>query len=65
MAKKGFTKIFFLTVGILGLYGMMISGTRGSIAVPFAGFMTFFVLKKNVKVLSVGVIFVALIFIFF
>ncbi|MDG2435784.1 MAG: hypothetical protein P8L89_01635, partial [Polaribacter sp.] len=46
MAKKGFTKIFFLTVGILGLYGMMISGTRGSIAVPFAGFMTFFVLKK-------------------
>jgi hypothetical protein len=65
MIKKGFTKIFFLTVGILGLYGMMISGTRGSIAVPFAGFMMFFVLKKNIKVLSVGVIFVALIFVFF
>jgi hypothetical protein len=65
MVKKGFTKIFFLTVGILGLYGMMISGTRGSIAVPFAGFMMFFVLKKNIKVLSVGVIFVALIFVFF
>ncbi|MDP5106341.1 MAG: O-antigen ligase family protein [Polaribacter sp.] len=65
MAKKGITKILFLTVGILGLYGMMISGTRGSIAVPFAGFMTFFVLRKNVKVLSVGVIFVAIIFVFF
>lgn len=65
MAKKGLTKVFFLTVGILGLYGMMISGTRGSIAVPFAGFMTFFVLRKNVKVLSVGVIFVAIIFVFF
>ena len=44
MTKKGLPKIFFITVGILGLYGMMISGTRGSIAVPLAGFMTFFVL---------------------
>ncbi|CAH8283611.1 hypothetical protein EV196_102498 [Mariniflexile fucanivorans] len=65
MAKKGFTKIFFLTVSILGIYGMMISGTRGSIAVPLAGFMTFFILRKNVRVLSTGVIFLALIFIFF
>lgn len=65
MAKKGLPKVFFITVGILGLYGMLISGTRGSIAVPFAGFMTFFVLKKNIKVLSVGVLSVALIFVFF
>ncbi len=65
MAKKGFPKIFFITVGILGLYGMMISGTRGSIAVPFAGFLTFFVLKKNIKVLSFGLLAVALIFVFF
>lgn len=65
MAKKGLPKIFFITVGVLGLYGMMISGTRGSIAVPFAGFMTFFVLRKNIKVLSLGVIGVLLIFVFF
>lgn len=65
MTKKGFTKIFFITVGILGLYGVMISGTRGSIAVPFAGFMTFFVLRKNIKVLATGILFVALIFVFF
>lgn len=65
MAKKGLPKIFFLTVGILGFYGMMISGTRGSIAVPLAGFMTFFVLRKNIKVLSTGVLFLALIFVFF
>lgn len=65
MAKKGLPKIVFLTIGILGLYGMMISGTRGSIAVPFAGFMTFFVLRKNIKILSTGVVFVALIFVFF
>ena len=65
MTKKGLPKIFFITVGILGLYGMMISGTRGSIAVPLAGFMTFFVLRKNIKVLSMGVLFIALIFVFF
>ena len=65
MAKKGFSRIFFLTVGILGFYGMMISGTRGSIAVPLAGLMTFFVLRKNIRVLSFGVLFFALIFVFF
>lgn len=65
MAKKGLSKIFFFTVGILGIYGMLISGTRGAIAVPFAGFMTFFVLRKNIKVLSAGILMVALIFVFF
>ncbi len=65
MAKKGLPKLFFLTVGILGLYGMLISGTRGSIAVPFAGFMLFFVLKKNIKVLSIGVLFLMIVFVFF
>jgi hypothetical protein len=65
MAKKGLPRIFFITVGILGLYGMMISGTRGAIAVPFAGFMTFLVLRKNIKLLSLGLIGVVLIFVFF
>lgn len=65
MAKKGISKIFLLAVGLLGFYGMMISGTRGAIAIPFAGFMTFFVLRKNVKVLSAGIFGVILIFIFF
>jgi hypothetical protein len=65
MAKKGLPKIFFITVGILGLYGMMISGTRGSMAVPLAGFMTFFVLRRNIKVLGIGILFIALIFVFF
>lgn len=65
MAKKGLPKFFFLTVGILGIYGMLISGTRGSIAVPFVGFMAFFVLRKNIKVLSAGLLFVAMLFVFF
>lgn len=65
MTKKGLEKIFFLTVAILGLYGMMISGTRGAISVPLAGFMTFFVLRKNVKIITAGLILVVGVFIFF
>lgn len=65
MTKKGLPKIFFLTVGFLGLYGMMISGTRGSISVPLAGFMTYFILSKNIKVVSIGFALVIVFFVFF
>jgi O-Antigen ligase len=66
MAQTGKkSKLFFYTVGFLGLYGMLISGTRGSMSVPLAGFMVFFVLRKNVKVLSIGIGLIALVFIFF
>jgi hypothetical protein len=58
-------KWFFLTVSLLAFYGMIISGTRGAISVPLAGFMLFFVLRRNVKVLSIGVAILALVFVFF
>ena len=65
MTKKGFPKIFFITVGVLGLYGMMISGTRGAISVPVVGFMTYFVLRKNVRILSIGALAIICLFVFF
>nr|WP_315172271.1 O-antigen ligase family protein [uncultured Flavobacterium sp.] len=65
MTKKGFAKVFLIVVGVLGLYGMIISGTRGAIGVPLAGFMTFFVLRKNIKVLLFGVLILAMFFVFF
>jgi hypothetical protein len=58
-------KLFFVTVALLGFYGMIISGTRGAISIPLAGFMTFFILRKNIKVLGVGVGLLAIVFIFF
>lgn len=63
--KKLLSKIFFITVGLLGIYGMVISGTRGALSVPMAGFMTYFFLSKNIKVLSAGLIFLACVFVFF
>jgi hypothetical protein len=65
MTKKGLPKIFFIIVGILGLYGLVISGTRGALSVPLIGFMTFFILRKNLRVLATGVLFLLIVFAFF
>jgi hypothetical protein len=58
-------KVFYLVVGLLGFYGMMISGTRGAIAVPIVGGALYFVLKKNIRILAVGLILGVATFIFF
>lgn len=58
-------KIFFLIAGILGLYGMLLSGTRGAMSVPLAGFMLFFILRKNKVVMISGVFILAIVFVFF
>jgi len=58
-------KFFYAFVGIMALYGMMISGTRGSIAVPIMGLALYIVLQKNLKVLIVGAILGISILVFF
>jgi hypothetical protein len=63
--KEWRSKLFFIIVALFGFYGMIISGTRGAISVPLSGFMAFFVLRKNIRVLSIGVSILAVIFIFF
>lgn len=66
MAQKEWKKkLFFVTVALFGFYGMAISGTRGAISIPLAGFMTFFILRKNIRVLVFGIGLLAIVFIFF
>ncbi len=65
LTKKRLEKVIFISIGLLGFYGMMISGTRGAISVPAVGMMTYFILSKNVKILGVGVIGLIAMFIFF
>jgi len=44
MVEKDFRKkIFYIVVAVFGIYGMLLSGTRGAIAIPLAGFGTFLV----------------------
>ena len=58
-------KIFYAIVGVLSIYGLMISGTRGSIAVPVMGFALYIALQRNIKIIVLGVILGASVFVFF
>ncbi|MBS4058439.1 MAG: O-antigen ligase family protein [Bacteroidetes bacterium] len=58
-------KIFFITMGVFGLWGMMISGTRGAMIVPMVGGVTYLLHRKNVRVIVTGGILLALVYVFF
>jgi hypothetical protein len=58
-------KIFYAITAVLGLYGMFLSGTRGAISIPLAGFGVYAVLRKNKFVMVSGFISLVLVFIFF
>jgi hypothetical protein len=58
-------KMFFIVVALFGFYGLVISGTRGAISVPLAGFMAFFVLRKNLVVMVSGFLLLLMVFVFF
>ena len=58
-------KIFFLIMGFMGLWGMMISGTRGAMIVPMLGGVTYLVLSKNIRVLVIGGFIMAIMYVFF
>jgi hypothetical protein len=63
--KRTRLRIFYILVSVLGIYGMMISGTRGALAVPIVGFGLYIVLKKNMKAMIIGGVALVAIFIFF
>ncbi|MFN3852001.1 MAG: O-antigen ligase family protein [Spirosomataceae bacterium] len=55
-------KVFYYTAALLSLIGMFISGTRGAMAVPAIGFMTYLFMSKNFKVFGGGILLGGLIF---
>ncbi|OIQ30369.1 MAG: hypothetical protein BM564_03100 [Bacteroidetes bacterium MedPE-SWsnd-G2] len=65
--KKGNIKLksFFAFVALAGFFGLLISGTRGAIAVPALGGFMFLILKKNIKVLVLGGVLLVATYIFF
>lgn len=48
--KNKWIKYYYFIVALAGGYGMVISGTRGALAVPFAGYAFFILLSKNWKI---------------
>ena len=63
--KGRFNKFFFLLMGFMGLWGMMISGTRGAMIVPMLSGITYLVLSKNIRVLLIGGVIMAFMYVFF
>ncbi len=63
--KGTFNKVFFMTMGIMGFWGMMISGTRGAMIVPMVGGVTYIALRKNFKPMIIGTLVLVLVYAFF
>lgn len=57
-------KIFYISIGIMGVIGMFMSGTRGALVVPGAGYILYCLLCKNIRIFSFTASFGILIFIF-
>jgi len=58
-------KVFFTIMGVSGLWGMMISGTRGAMIVPMVAGVTYILLRKNFKAFFIGSIILAFVYAFF
>lgn len=63
--KNKFEKFFFFIVSLAGFYGMFLSGTRGAIAVPFAGLALYVFHRKNILIMVLGAIMGLSAFVFF
>ncbi|NQY07021.1 MAG: O-antigen ligase family protein, partial [Flavobacteriaceae bacterium] len=59
------TRIFYAIVMFMGLIGMIISGTRGAIAVPICGGGLLLVLSKNIKIITLGSVLGVIVYVFF
>ena len=54
--KQTKQKMFYLIVGMLAFYALLISGTRGALAVPFGGFFFYAVVSKRFKIIMLIVV---------
>ncbi|MEG3048034.1 MAG: O-antigen ligase family protein [Mucinivorans sp.] len=57
-------RIYFIVVALASLYGMLISGTRGALAVPLAGFFLFAILSKQLRLMVPTVVVLLGVYIF-
>lgn len=52
--KKRWEIVLYTLMALTGLYGMMISGTRGAMIVPLIGGFVYVILRKNIRVIIFG-----------
>lgn len=57
-------KIYLLAVAAAACYGMLISGTRSALAVPFVGYAVYILMSRNFRVILLGGILIVSAFVF-
>lgn len=55
-------KYFYIATSFICLYGMLISGTRGAIAIPIIGFFAYLALIRNFKIIIIGTVVFSVLF---
>lgn len=63
-AKSRWVRWWFFIVSAAACYGMLISGTRSALAVPFVGLAGFIVLSRQVKLATAGLLLLVGAFVF-
>jgi hypothetical protein len=53
---KPSARVFYLIVGILGFWGMLMSGTRGALFVPASGVFVYLIATRNIRIFIIGLI---------
>lgn len=62
--RNPWIKAYLLLVAAAACYGMLISGTRSALAVPFIGYTAFIMMSRNIKVIVAGILLVLAAFVF-
>ena len=63
--RKVAMRVYYAIVGMLAIYAMFLSGTRGAMLVPLAGLALYTVLSKNFKVMAIGGVVLVVLYVFF
>ena len=63
-ANSHLKRIYFIFVSVGALYALLVSGTRGSLVIPAAGFILFSILSKQLRLMLPTVTFTLLIYVF-
>lgn len=58
-SKKVWQKVLFFIMAIFGAYGMIISGTRGALVIPFFGMLLYLIYRRNFLILFIGAVVMA------
>lgn len=58
-------RIFYLIICLMGIIGLLMSGTRGAIIVPLGGLVLYCLISRNIKVMVISAVLGVAIFSFF